>query len=558
MILKTIILSLLSGFAATVLASILLKDFSGETTTETMIPLDNIRDYIDEKLAIEMLKKYVDADANFMTTLLNELDNDLFEKSFVESKHFSFSLGFNILHSFILRNDIFYLCLGISLPILVFILFKFLSKFQFFRSPQQTNQGTERTLIDDGESVQSEDDSVCEQQDILGAPPSIGFSTISRIGPTVVDLQPSSSSLYTDTPLLHFSQEDEQFIRESLRPNSELIKVPIPKCQVSLYTEDGQFVANGYRDPTDMLVTNYHALSGLDIVCVKGCTQFDLRLRTVDFKTTKYSDLAYRLIDGVTWSRIGAIRATYPKKLDYPVSVSISSNGDGSVGTIESTLSDLVFTYSGSTLPGFSGAVYMAGNYVVGIHLGAGSANIGLPFYFVDGTKHYLIRLGAFGDNIVGEKNKGKNKRNKGNRTRVSADSYIDFAAEECAKWGRKMVLKRYYNDPEAPLVYIGRTRVEFTTRDDLAARDIQFEIRDMSEKERKYLHGFRGVSNEAADVAFMDEEVEANNSFLVDSAPVQDNLLAGAQNLSIPTSKKTRRLVDVPGSSKVPTNGQE
>nr|UGO57558.1 MAG: hypothetical protein 2 [Riboviria sp.] len=170
---------------------------------------------------------------------------------------------------------------------------------------------------------------------------------------------------------------------ESVREGSLFRKADIPPSQVSVMTPGvlmDTHLGFGIRFG-DYLVLPRHVVTSMGelmpTVLLKGpkgkvYTELSaVRSRVID-------DLVYAYVDANTWSLLGVARAKLSPKTLSCHAVCTGLPGQ-STGRITKTQMRWIISYLGSTLPGMSGAAYMDGNTVVGIHQGAsGLYNVGV------------------------------------------------------------------------------------------------------------------------------------------------------------------------------------
>lgn len=165
---------------------------------------------------------------------------------------------------------------------------------------------------------------------------------------------------------------------ESIIPGSEFRPAEIPPCQVPIfalgYLSDS-FVGFGIR-VGEYLVVPTHVLDG-----ARGGR---LVLKSRDFKkgaildaaaiTSKVvSDLSYLVVPDTTWVNLQIKSAALSSECGGIVSV-VGLKGSSPVsssGTLAKSQFVGILKYSGSTMPGFSGAAYTSLGRVVGLHTGS-------------------------------------------------------------------------------------------------------------------------------------------------------------------------------------------
>lgn len=182
---------------------------------------------------------------------------------------------------------------------------------------------------------------------------------------------------------------------ESMRMGSVFLNVPIskiPKTQVALYSVDldgrlQRYLGVGTRI-MDWLVVPYHIIKADETIAALAMTP--THSDAFKFDTSQFDvidgDVAAMKLSEATFSRLGMVKATLaPIEGEMIVAVTSSSKEpQTSFGTL---LNDkYVFggvVYRGSTQNGFSGAAYMVGKSIAGIHLGGGQTNYGVSATYV-------------------------------------------------------------------------------------------------------------------------------------------------------------------------------
>lgn len=186
------------------------------------------------------------------------------------------------------------------------------------------------------------------------------------------------------------SDRARDIISESLREQSSERSTVMPKIQVKVGTvKDGVFVVYGSAVRIwDAVVMPAHVLSAAKddegdvwLKGSQGCMRFNVK-GFVDIET----DLVAKILALEDFSRIGMAQVNLyeciPATGEF---VSICGvRGEGTVGKLmhDQTAFGKV-TYSGTTMPGYSGAPYMKGSAVVGIHCWGGKVNGGYSASFV-------------------------------------------------------------------------------------------------------------------------------------------------------------------------------
>lgn len=173
---------------------------------------------------------------------------------------------------------------------------------------------------------------------------------------------------------------------ESAREGSHEVPMPVPKCQVMVgEMKAGEFHAYGNAVRIkDWLVAPAHVLFQVARPCIKG------RQSWIEIDTDNYEDLDTDLVSvklsAKQWSVIGAsicsiAHVTYTA--GHYVSV-VGVSGKGTTGILRDD--NVVFgrmVYDGTTLGGYSGAGYMSGPQLVGLHTNGGAVNGGYSASYI-------------------------------------------------------------------------------------------------------------------------------------------------------------------------------
>lgn len=174
---------------------------------------------------------------------------------------------------------------------------------------------------------------------------------------------------------------------EALRDNSYFEPGKVPASQVAILTPGlfrNEQVGYGMR-MEDFLVVPTHVLESVDwpkksvLVQGKGTLYLDVER----FQDPLY-DVSFFLLTPAQWAQVGAAKAAF---LDAVVAENTRVWCTGSEGRSHGVVQQAspgFYTYSGSTLPGMSGAAYETQGGVVGMHVGAsGSHNLGIASVYL-------------------------------------------------------------------------------------------------------------------------------------------------------------------------------
>lgn len=160
---------------------------------------------------------------------------------------------------------------------------------------------------------------------------------------------------------------------ESVRQGSDIKGRNDPAYQVNV-VDIGMFttthVGHGIRMGSYMVVPNHvrDSIKGTPGIQKNGVV---VAISWVGINSNIFSDIFYAMIDNKTWSSLGVVVAPKALKLRKVQAASISSVGKGSEGIVQPQRTPGWLTYSGSTLPGYSGAAYYSTTNLIGFHTGS-------------------------------------------------------------------------------------------------------------------------------------------------------------------------------------------
>lgn len=160
-----------------------------------------------------------------------------------------------------------------------------------------------------------------------------------------------------------------------------------------------------------------------DRITLKGRTIQHLSINVIESR--KCNDVAYSLLDTKTWSKLGTKRATVLPTVEKSVPVTIFGHAGSAAGYATKSPFPHVLSFSGSTLPGYSGSAYVSNGAAYGMHIGvAMEGNIGVS---LESIRHEIMTL-----------IKGERKRNPANM--YASNSYEDLAGlpSQKSKWSPK------------------------------------------------------------------------------------------------------------------------
>lgn len=207
---------------------------------------------------------------------------------------------------------------------------------------------------------------------------------------------------------------DMPFLPESVREGSEFITAPPPRYVLGLYLERldanhkemREYIGTAWRYG-DFIVTAAHVFHSLARVRIsrdwESREQLFARTYDGDFVVLPADEgdwvelhtdiVAWQIPSGhsirskVSSARIGAVSA----KAHYVQAWAGFDGANMSMGLLETVKEAFgLLKYTGSTRAGFSGAPYVAGPHVLGMHGGGGRMNYGYPAEFI---KALLLRI---------------------------------------------------------------------------------------------------------------------------------------------------------------------
>lgn len=177
------------------------------------------------------------------------------------------------------------------------------------------------------------------------------------------------------------------YVPESVMQNSPFITGEIPKCQIGVYrcgTFSDTFVGYAIRLAEDVITLPLHVsqLAMPEMVLKNERTGETLYVgKRAIIETNVVSDLCYMKVFATEMVNLKISIAHFPKSGDLEGFVSVVGKKGMSSGKLTKHMTKGLMEYMGSTLPGYSGAAYMLGNKVYGMHIGAGgTSNLGLSY----------------------------------------------------------------------------------------------------------------------------------------------------------------------------------
>lgn len=278
------------------------------------------------------------------------------------------------------------------------------------------------------------------------------------------------------------------YVPESARPGSEERHLTAPKCQALVgYMEGGTFCVLGNAARIDdWLLIPDHVRSGksesLELRSFDQKHRLELDSDLLDAMFVVDTDLWALELTQAQWSKIALSRSRLLPSIPEERGVYVSVVGAFGKGTTGNLAHHTVFGrvhYTGSTYQGYSGAVYMSGDCIAGIHTHGGSFNGGYSASYALSLLKYLRKRREAGEagKVVYESSDDwlEEQRDKGaeiqfdskwhdmDEVRIRVDGrYHVVARESMAKtfggrWQSELTGGRgrrakYWEDPEAYL----------------------------------------------------------------------------------------------------------
>lgn len=132
----------------------------------------------------------------------------------------------------------------------------------------------------------------------------------------------------------------------------------------------------------DYCLTATHVIEGHTQIRLKNpnaSIDVDIKnLRSID------NDISWFQVDARSWSKLSVVTAKIPKiGISNNTFVNVASRGQKSIGLLKNHPAFGMLLYQGSTTSGFSGAPYYLGSNIFGVHVGAGSLNVGVDIQYI-------------------------------------------------------------------------------------------------------------------------------------------------------------------------------
>lgn len=195
-------------------------------------------------------------------------------------------------------------------------------------------------------------------------------------------------SLHSHLPIPRYIQVNHRYSPEAMRPGSTLIPTPCPSFQARVYgLSDDTWVQMGQCFRIDNhIMTAHHVIEPFTELRLEA-KNGSLEILASRFEVLR-SDCCQALLSEDELAALGLAKA---KLQTAPLSqhstgcyVKCAGFNDGSIGFLKPDAAFGFSNYSGSTLPGYSGAPLYAGTTVYAMHLGGGSDNLGYDAAYLD------------------------------------------------------------------------------------------------------------------------------------------------------------------------------
>lgn len=182
---------------------------------------------------------------------------------------------------------------------------------------------------------------------------------------------------------IHYVQPEAAVPGSPIRPGG----VPIPSFMVEVYRPGllmDTFMGYGIRID-EVLVMPMHVYASAcsdDRIILKGRNKISMNPQIIESR--RCNDVAYSLLDVNVWARLGTSRATVLETVERSVPVTIFGREGTAAGYASKSQLPYVLTFSGSTLPGYSGSAYVSNGCAYGMHIGVSmEGNIGVSLQSV-------------------------------------------------------------------------------------------------------------------------------------------------------------------------------
>lgn len=175
------------------------------------------------------------------------------------------------------------------------------------------------------------------------------------------------------------------FSPEAMKDGSPFTNGRVPDyqvelCEAGLLTD--KFVGYGIRYK-NVLVTPKHVADKITNMIIVGKKSKEL-VNNSYLQSEVVADLVYIVLSPEIWSRLGVSEAKKSQLL-HKTTANCSGKEGTSTGFIRKMPQVGMLAFSGSTVPGMSGAAYYTGTMVIGIHDGvSNSENVGISIHVID------------------------------------------------------------------------------------------------------------------------------------------------------------------------------
>lgn len=168
---------------------------------------------------------------------------------------------------------------------------------------------------------------------------------------------------------------------ESIQPGSQFRpKAAMPRCQIEVYTPGvlyDTFIGYGIR-VDDVLVMPTHVYHNADNGLLLKTGAKSYLLEATPILSEILSDVCYFLLDGSIWAQLGVSSAKVTGAPNGSKPVVVTGPRGASSGFVSRNTAPYILNYTGSTIPGYSGAAYVHNGSVIGMHAGeTNGVNIG-------------------------------------------------------------------------------------------------------------------------------------------------------------------------------------
>nr|UGO57416.1 MAG: hypothetical protein 2 [Riboviria sp.] len=168
---------------------------------------------------------------------------------------------------------------------------------------------------------------------------------------------------------------------ESVRAGSIFATANIPRFQVEILLPGlliDTFVGYGCRLNDHLVVPGHvYDLTGGEFILQTQAGK--VLVKPPVQRSAIISDIVYAVIDISVWTTLQVAKPTCLKDRRGATQVSVTGKKGRAVGTISHSNVPFLYNFTGSTLPGYSGAAYVYNGALIGVHLGvAGSNNVGI------------------------------------------------------------------------------------------------------------------------------------------------------------------------------------